>query len=114
MFSVFGRQLFNQVKEELGADIIDRKVHPILGDVTLPDLGISPEDRKFLAENVTVVYHMAATIRFDEALKKAVMLNTRGTKFMLQLAKEMKKLQVSGGSPTPPLPRPTALMKTNL
>lgn len=87
-------QLFNQVKEEQGKDILDRKVHPILGDVTLPDLGISPADRKFLAENITIVYHMAATIRFDEKLKKAVMLNTRGTKLILQLAKEMKKLEV--------------------
>ncbi|XP_034234490.1 putative fatty acyl-CoA reductase CG5065 isoform X1 [Thrips palmi] len=90
---VFANPLFNQVKEEHGKDILERKVHPILGDVTLPDLGVSPADRQFLAENITIVYHMAATIRFDEKLKKAVMLNTRGTKLILQLAKEMKKLQ---------------------
>lgn len=30
--------------------------------------------------------------RFDELLKKAVLLNTRGTKLMLDLAKEMKNL----------------------
>lgn len=93
---VFSSPLFNQLKEERGADIIDRKIHPVLGDVSLPDLGLSKEDRQFLADNITIVYHMAATIRFDEALKKAVLLNTRGTKLMLQLAKEMKKLQLFG------------------
>ncbi|KAJ1520549.1 hypothetical protein ONE63_003666 [Megalurothrips usitatus] len=89
---VFSSPLFNQVKEEQGADIIDRKIHAILGDVTLPDLGISAEDRQFLADNITVVYHMAATIRFDEALKRAVLLNVRGTKLVLALGREMKKL----------------------
>lgn len=67
----------------------------ISGDCTLPDLGISDDDRKLLAENVSIVYHCAATVRFDEALKRAVLLNTRGTKLMLELSKTFKKLDVS-------------------
>lgn len=66
----------------------------ICGDCTLPDLGISVADRKLLAENVSIIYHCAATIRFDEELKTAVLLNTRGTKLMLELAENCPKLEV--------------------
>ena len=71
-----------------------RKVIGIPGDVSEPDLGLSAENRKLLADRVTIVYHAAATIRFDEPLKRAVLLNTRGTKLMLEFAKEMKQLGV--------------------
>lgn len=67
----------------------------ISGDCSLPDLGISDDDRKLLAENISIVYHCAATVRFDETLKRAVLLNTRGTKLMLELSKTFKKLAVS-------------------
>lgn len=62
--------------------------------MTLPDLGISSEDRQLLVNDVSIVYHCAATVRFDETLKKAVLLNTRGTKLMLELAKTLPKLEV--------------------
>lgn len=45
------------------------KLVPIFGDITLPELGIKPEDLKFLCDNVNVVFHSAATIRFDEHLR---------------------------------------------
>lgn len=66
----------------------------ISGDCTLPDLGISKLDRQILAENISIIYHCAATIRFDEALKTAILLNTRGTKLMLELAENCPKLEV--------------------
>lgn len=86
-------QLFDYLKELRGVEILN-KIYPIAGDVSEPNLGISDSDRSLLAESVQIVYHAAATIRFDEALKKAVLLNTRGTKLVLELAKEMKNLQV--------------------
>lgn len=61
----------------------------------MPDLGLSDADRKLLADNVSIVYHCAATVRFDETLKRAVLLNTRGTKLMLALSKTFKQLDVS-------------------
>lgn len=81
------------MKSIQGTEVISR-VEPVNGDVTLPKLGLSPEDRQRLCEEVDIVYHGAATIRFDEPLRKAVLLNTRGTLYMLELVKEMKKLQV--------------------
>lgn len=66
----------------------------INGDVMEPELGISPQDRERIQNEVNIVFHGAATIRFDEPLKKAVMLNTRGTKFMLDLAVGIKNIEV--------------------
>jgi len=90
---IFSSPLFHLLKKTRGTDVISQ-VQPINGDVMMPNLGISPEDRKLLCEEVEIVYHGAATIRFDEPLRKAVLLNTRGTKFMLELAREMKRLQL--------------------
>lgn len=70
------------------------KIVLIEGDVSLVGLGLSDDDKKLITENVTLVYHAAATIRFDEKIKKAVELNTRGTKEMIKLALECKKLEV--------------------
>lgn len=45
------------------------KLEAIEGDILDPNMGISPEDDKKLVENVNVVFHSAATVRFDEPLK---------------------------------------------
>lgn len=45
------------------------KLEAIEGDLDLPSIGISQEDEQKLIENVNVVFHSAATIRFDEPIK---------------------------------------------
>ena len=45
------------------------KLIGIQGDLTEPDLGISDEDKKTLSKHVNIVFHSAATVRFDEPLK---------------------------------------------
>lgn len=42
---------------------------------------------------VEVVFHGAATVRFDEPLKTAVQINVRGTREMLRLARGCTKLR---------------------
>ena len=73
---------------------LGRKVVAIAGDVTMTNLGLSGANRQLLADRVSIVFHTAATIRFDAPLKQAVIVNTRGTKYMLDLAKEIKNLEV--------------------
>lgn len=65
------------------------------GDCGKPGLGLSEADRQSLTENVNIVFHAAATVRFNEELKLAVAINILGTKAMIELAKEMKELKVS-------------------
>ncbi|XP_055606767.1 putative fatty acyl-CoA reductase CG5065 [Uranotaenia lowii] len=93
---IFANPLFDTVKKEKGIDALLAKCVVIGGDVMEPDLAISNADRQLVIENVSIIYHCAATIRFDEALKKAVLLNTRGTKCMVELAKQCKKLEMFG------------------
>jgi len=69
------------------------KVVAVAGDCTLPGLGLSDTDRQTLVANVTTVFHVAATVRFDEALASAVSINVRGTKAILDLAREMPNLK---------------------
>lgn len=71
------------------------KVSAIAGDVSLPGLGISQSDRTKLADEVNIVFHGAATIRFDEHIRTAININVLGTREMIKLAKEMTNLKVS-------------------
>ena len=47
-----------------------------------------------LIEEVSVVFHSAATIKFDEDLTKAVNLNVVAVFTITNICKKMKKLQV--------------------
>lgn len=46
-----------------------KKLVAVEGDLVEPGLGISENDRETLKKNVHVVFHSAATVRFDEPLK---------------------------------------------
>lgn len=60
-------KLFDRIKEmkiEYKSKLI-----AVEGDLLEPDLGISDKDRQELIHNVNVVFHSAATVRFDEPVK---------------------------------------------
>lgn len=86
------------------------KIVGIKGDVSLPGLGICESDRELLklkvntgnntsgeaqinSLQVNVIFHVAATVRFDEKLKTAVAINVKGTKEILQLGKDCCNLE---------------------
>ncbi|KAK9500161.1 hypothetical protein O3M35_001474 [Rhynocoris fuscipes] len=71
-----------------------QKITPISGDCGLPGLGLTLEDRKKIIDEVSVIFHGAATLKFDEKLKIAYNINVRGTKHLLELAKETTNLKV--------------------
>ncbi|XP_068623501.1 fatty acyl-CoA reductase 1-like [Battus philenor] len=92
---IFSGPLFAKVSAlRGGVDQLLSKVRVIDGDVSEADLAMSNDSRQYIIDNVDIVVHAAATIRFDEALKKAILLNVRGTKLILNLAKECKKLKL--------------------
>lgn len=43
---------------------------------------------------MNVVFHVAATVRFDEKLKLALGINVNGTREMMLLSREIHNLQV--------------------
>ena len=67
---------------------------PLAGDCTELGLGLSATDRQILEETVSIVFHAAATVRFDDPLKSAVLMNTRGTIEVMMLVRNMKNLKV--------------------
>lgn len=90
-------QLFS-VLEERRPGLASRLLVAVAGDVSLPGLGLSPADRALLQDKVSVVFHGAATVRFDEPLQSAVIINVRGTRELAELAVGMKRLKVGAPS----------------
>jgi fatty acyl-CoA reductase len=64
------------------------------GDLGIPGLGLSEENKRILMNEVSVVFNGAASLRLEAGLKDAVRHNTTGTKYILDLALEMKNLVV--------------------
>lgn len=69
------------------------QVVAVAGDCSLPGLGISPADRAMITREVSIVFHVAATVRFDEKMKLAVPINVRSPKDVTELCKEMPSLK---------------------
>ncbi|PFX13405.1 Fatty acyl-CoA reductase 1 [Stylophora pistillata] len=84
--------LYDTVRD-MGGDWRNKLV-PIKGDIAEDKLGMSDEDWKMLQENVEIVFHSAATVRFDEDLKDAMTLNLYGTQNVIGLCRGMKRLEV--------------------
>lgn len=47
-----------------------------------------------LQQKVDCVIHCAAAVRFNETLKKATVVNVKGTRDVLELARRMERLKV--------------------
>lgn len=85
--------LFDKLRKERPNDL--NKIIPIHGDITSEELGISEPDQALLSRTVSVVFHSAATVKFDEKLKLSVTINMLGTKRLVQLCQRMISLDVS-------------------
>ncbi|XP_064480789.1 putative fatty acyl-CoA reductase CG5065 isoform X2 [Ornithodoros turicata] len=69
------------------------KLIAIDGDLTEPGLGLRKQDYDLLTKEVSVVFHSAATIKFNETLRHAVEMNIEGTRKVLELCHQMPNLQ---------------------
>uniref|UniRef100_A0A672Q4T5 Fatty acyl-CoA reductase n=1 Tax=Sinocyclocheilus grahami TaxID=75366 RepID=A0A672Q4T5_SINGR len=85
-------KLFDRLREEQ-PDFAE-KIVAVNSDLTQPDLDLSTEDQETLTGCINIVFHCAATIRFNEPLKDAMQLNVLATQKMVNLAHRMKHLEV--------------------
>lgn len=69
------------------------KLVPVDGDVTQLNLGLSAEDMDAM-KDVSIIFHSAASVRFDDSLRDAVLMNTRGTREIMKLAETLSNLKV--------------------
>ncbi|XP_077519280.1 putative fatty acyl-CoA reductase CG5065 [Amblyomma americanum] len=88
--TILSSQVFERLKQEQ-PDAFE-KVRAVSGDLTLPNLGLSASDTASLVEEVSVVFHSAATTKFNEPLKLAVQINVLGTRRVLDLCKRIPNL----------------------
>jgi fatty acyl-CoA reductase len=86
-------QLFERLKAEDNG--FRKKIVAVEGDCTQPGLGLSPDNRQRIVEHVNIVFHMAATVRFNETLSVAVMINVIGTREVMLLCQDCTKIKVS-------------------
>uniref|UniRef100_A0A7M5UXY2 Fatty acyl-CoA reductase n=1 Tax=Clytia hemisphaerica TaxID=252671 RepID=A0A7M5UXY2_9CNID len=92
MDSIFSLPLFKKLNEK--DPEARNKVVPIQGDITHKSLGISDEDRQTLVDNVDIIMHSAATVKFNEHIRIAMEMNVIAVIEMIKLAKAMKKLEI--------------------
>ncbi|XP_076630983.1 putative fatty acyl-CoA reductase CG5065 [Colletes latitarsis] len=82
--------LFDKLREEKPSTF--EKLIPVGGDVMVEGLGLGTPERQLLTERVSVIFHVAANVRFDANLKKDIFANTRSTRDVCILAGGMKNL----------------------
>jgi thioester reductase-like protein len=87
---------FHQIFEKIRTKNpnIMRKIIFINGDICIDGLGLTDTDEQMLIDEVNVVFHCAANVRFNDPLKEAININTVGTLRMLKLAAKIKSLKV--------------------
>lgn len=90
--AIFDDVVFEKLKQENPK--FRHKIVPLFGDCMLPGLGINNDDREILKKNVNIVFHVAATVRFDEKLRLALQVNVSATREIIFLAKEITNLKV--------------------
>eukprot|EP00345_Euplotes_harpa_P017189 CAMPEP_0168350940 /NCGR_PEP_ID=MMETSP0213-20121227/21487_1 /TAXON_ID=151035 /ORGANISM="Euplotes harpa, Strain FSP1.4" /LENGTH=199 /DNA_ID=CAMNT_0008361521 /DNA_START=236 /DNA_END=832 /DNA_ORIENTATION=- len=76
------------------SEYLAEKVFPIEGDISEDNLGMKSEDWNLLAEEVDVIFNIAASVDFIARLDINMRINTRGAMNILQLAKACSKIQV--------------------
>lgn len=82
--------IFNRIVNETPERM--EKLHPIRGDLTKLRLGLEENDRNILISDVNVIFHSGASVKFDDNLNDAIIMNVRGTREMLNLSKNMPNL----------------------
>ncbi|XP_023938703.1 putative fatty acyl-CoA reductase CG5065 [Bicyclus anynana] len=84
--------LFDRLKKENPSAFT--KIKPLQGDVLFDNLGLSDREIELLSEEISVIFHFAATLRLEAPLKDNVNMNTCGTQRTMNVAKRLKKLAV--------------------
>lgn len=88
---ILDSKLFEKVKSE--QQDYKQKCSAISGDIVQEGLGIDQSEEDILVRDVSVVFHSAATIKFDEDMKLSVEMNIVGVQRLLVLCKKMKRLE---------------------
>lgn len=82
--------VFDRLREENPKNL--KKIIAISGDVCQVGLGLSETSHTEM-RNVSVVFHSAASVRFDDPLPEAVIMNTRGTREIMVFCETLQQIK---------------------
>ncbi|CAG9783853.1 unnamed protein product [Diatraea saccharalis] len=82
--------LFKRIREE--KPHVMKKLVPVNGDIVYDDLGIERNILQQIYDEVSVVFHFAASLRLEAMIKENLEMNTKGTLRVLNIAKKIKNL----------------------
>ncbi|XP_025263397.1 fatty acyl-CoA reductase 1-like [Camponotus floridanus] len=82
--------LFDKLREKQSLNF--KKLIPVFGDINQENFNLSVVDRQMLIERVTIIIHNAASVKFNDSLKYAILSNTRSTRDICILAENIKNL----------------------
>ncbi|KAJ8916502.1 hypothetical protein NQ315_000144 [Exocentrus adspersus] len=88
---LFDDVVFDKLKAECPK--FKHRIVAVPGDCSISGLGLAITDRQKLISEVHVVFHVAATVKFNEQLQLAYTINVNGVKGVLDLARQMKNLK---------------------
>ncbi|XP_060074421.1 fatty acyl-CoA reductase 1-like [Ylistrum balloti] len=98
-----GKEVSQRLEELLNSKIFDHvskeqpnyrdKVYPVTGDILHDNLGVCESDEKCLIQDVSLVFHSAATVKFDELMKLSVEMNVVGVSRMITFCKKLQNLK---------------------
>ncbi|CAH1117764.1 unnamed protein product [Phaedon cochleariae] len=88
---LFENKIFEKLK--IACPTFRDRVHPISGDCSVSGFGLADQDREELLAKTNVIFHMAATVRFNANLKEAYAINFNGAREIVIMAKSMKNLK---------------------
>jgi len=91
-------QVFDLLRKERPEAL--KKLVAVSGDITVDKLGLSASDKQILIDNVSVVFHSAARVRFDFDLRTAIEMNITGLQRVANLCREIKNLDVNYTHPS--------------
>ncbi|XP_042149489.1 putative fatty acyl-CoA reductase CG5065 [Ixodes scapularis] len=86
-----GSECFNRLRQECPSSL--NKLQVVEGNLTDEKMGLKSSDYECLTAEVSVVFHSAATIRFNDTLRNAVKINMEGTKRVLDLCHSTKGMK---------------------
>lgn len=88
---IVSSKLFNTLREDYPE--FHKKLIPVCGDILHDNLGVCQTDEQKMIDNVQIVFHSAATVRFDEEMKLSVEMNVHGTNRVLQFCKKLVHIE---------------------
>ncbi|CAO1390836.1 unnamed protein product [Diamesa tonsa] len=84
-------QVFDRIRDKT-PELLTKLVC-VPGDINESELGIDATDLTQIKDHVDIVFHVAATVRFNEQLKDAANLNTFGTQRVMELCTQIKNIK---------------------